>query len=254
MSSDLSFNIESHRWFHSIDLGNGIVTRGVKTQELHKQESFVLFDRLNMVGRTVLDIGAWDGYYSFDAKRRGASRVLATDSYAWELCDGKRSFDIANKALGSNVEALQIDAGDISPSSVGTFDIVLFLGVFYHRIDAITTLQSAASVTNQLLIVETHLDLRELPFPAMAFYPGSELNNDPSNWWGPNELCMIDLLTGCGFNEIESSAHPAGSSRAIFHAWRDTSCRLCAVPPHLRLKPKRRLNFIKRLFIRGKSP
>lgn len=250
MGTDLAFDIENHRWFHSIDLGNGVVTRGQKTPELHKQEAAILFDRVNMAGRTVLDIGAWDGFYSFEARRRGAVRVLATDSYCWEAKDfrGKLSFDAANKALGNKVEGLQIDAADISPESVGAFDIVLFLGVFYHRIDAVAALQRAASVAKQLLIVETHLDLRELPFPAMAFYPGRELNNDPSNWWGPNELCMIDLLKGCGFGEIEASASADGSHRAVFHAWKDTSLRLCHVPYSARLKPKRRLNFLKRLF------
>ena len=62
-------------WWHAIDLGDGIVTPGVKgggasfmARELRSLE----IPDLN--GRTVLDIGAWDGFYSFETERRGAAR------------------------------------------------------------------------------------------------------------------------------------------------------------------------------------
>jgi len=70
--------VASIKWYHNIDLGHGIVTPGIdntpkKLGRLHFPE------RLD--GKTVLDIGAWDGFFSFEAERRGAARVLATDSY-----------------------------------------------------------------------------------------------------------------------------------------------------------------------------
>ena len=88
----------------------------------------------DLAGKTVLDIGAWDGYYSFEAERRGASRVVATDHYCWSG-DGwgtREGFDLAHRLLGSRVEAIDIDVSEIRPETVGTFDIVLFLGVLYH--------------------------------------------------------------------------------------------------------------------------
>ena len=88
-------------WHHSIDLGDGIITPGNKSLPLCVNESRLVFDRVNVFGRTVLDIGAWNGFFSFDAKRRGAARVLATDSYCWTHphIKGRETFDLARGAL-----------------------------------------------------------------------------------------------------------------------------------------------------------
>lgn len=50
----------------------------------------------------MIDIGAWDGYFSFDAERRGAARVLATDSFAWQK-RSRAGFDFARQQLESQV-------------------------------------------------------------------------------------------------------------------------------------------------------
>ena len=113
---------------------------------------------------------------------------------------------------------------------MGEFDVVLYLGVFYHRYDAIETLAKAARLAKQLLVVETHLELRDIDVPAMVFFPGrgvgSTILAPPTNWWGPNEHCIEALLLGHGFKEVEITAHPAGSNRAIFHAWRSAEARI----------------------------
>jgi tRNA (mo5U34)-methyltransferase len=85
----------------------------------------------------VLDIGAWNGAYSFEAARRGA-RVLATDHFVWTHPEkrGRERFDIANEALGLNIETLLADVPDITLEKVGAWDIVLFLGVLYHLISS----------------------------------------------------------------------------------------------------------------------
>jgi hypothetical protein len=77
---------------------------------------------------------------------------------------------------------------------VGSFDVVLFLGIFYHLVDPIRVLQNIAPIATESLVIETHLDLQNLGRPAMAFYPGKEVNNDPTNWWGPNREAMESLL------------------------------------------------------------
>lgn len=239
MNADIQSRIAEFSWHHSIDLGDGVITPGGKSLPICVGEANLIFDRVNLSGRTVLDIGAWNGFFSFEAKRRGAARVLATDSYCWAhpVFRGRETFDLARAALGIDVDAREIDAAELSPGSVGEFDIVLYLGVFYHRYDAIEALAKVAALAKQALIVETHLDLRLVDVPAMAFYPGSELNNDSTNWWGPNEHCVTALLRGHGFDEIEITPHPAGHSRAIFHAWRSTECRIRPLAEEDRLKP-----------------
>jgi tRNA (mo5U34)-methyltransferase len=236
---NLQSRVAEFIWHHSIDLGGGVVTPGGKSLAICNAEANLIFDRVDLTGRTVLDIGAWNGVFSFDAKRRGAARVLATDSFCWSHPHfrGRETFEIARAALGVDVDAQEIDVADLSPEAVGEFDIVLYLGVFYHRYDAVEALTKAARLAKHLLIVETHLDLRHIDLPAMVFYPGSELNNDPTNWWGPNEHCMKALLLGHGFNDIEVTAHPAGHFRAIFHAWRSTETRITPLGEEPRLKP-----------------
>lgn len=241
MSEDLKSRVDQYYWFHSIDLGKGIVTPGSKTPATHALESSAYFDRVELSGRSVLDVGAWNGFYSFDAKRRGAARVLATDSYCWTNSDfrGLETFELARAALGLDVEARMIDVGELSAETVGEFDVVLFLGVFYHRYDPIDALARAARLARELLIVESHLDLRDLDRPAMAFYPGSELADDATNWWGPNERLLEALLRGHGFQEIEIAPHPLGPGRGVVHAWRSLSLRRAPLPAESRLQPPR---------------
>jgi tRNA (mo5U34)-methyltransferase len=251
MNANLRSRVAELPWHHSIDLGGGVVTPGGKSQAICCAEASLIFDRVNLSGLTVLDVGAWNGFFSFEAKRRGADRVLATDSYCWSHPHfrGREAFDIARSALGVDVEAHEMDVADLSPEAVGKFDVVLYLGVFYHRQDAIESLAKVARLAKEVLIVETHLDLREIDVPAMAYYPGHELNNDPTNWWGPNEHCMRALLFGHGFKDIETTAHPAGHSRAIFHAWRETDARVIALAEEHSLKPlaeTRRLEYARR--------
>src|SRR5262249_20086586 len=125
-------------WFHSIDLGTGVVTPGVKSRDALERELAAL--RLpDLRGRSVLDIGAWDGFFAFACERAGAARVVPLDHFAWAVAwsrqpayiaecrrrgerprpydqvpelwrprdlPGKRGFDLARRALGSDVEAV----------------------------------------------------------------------------------------------------------------------------------------------------
>ena len=219
--------IESIRWFHSIDLGNGMVTNGIKPHAILQLETDYVF-RFPVTGKSVLDIGAWDGFFSFEAERRGAARVLATDHFCWSGpgWGTKDGFDAAHERLQSRVESLDIDAMDIAPEAVGEFDVVLFLGVLYHLRHPFLGLEKAASVARECLVVETLIDLYDLDRPAGAFYPGREKNNDPTNWWGLNPLAIEGMMRGRGYAHVEHLLHPSSdpgnpdSMRAIFHAIR----------------------------------
>ena len=237
------------RWYHTIDLGNGIVTKGV-------DETPYRLARLglpeSLAGRSVLDIGAWDGFFAFEVERRGAARVVAADFYAWHGLgwgsgNGKAGFDLARAALGSRVEDVSIDVMDLSPERLGTFDVVLFLGVLYHLKDPMRALERVASVTRGLLILETVVDMLGVGRPAAAFYPGRELGGDPTNWWGPNCAAVHAMLRSVGFDRVrtvtpersvayrlaravvhyargQNSFHAAlHQDRAVFHAWKPAS-------------------------------
>src|SRR5687767_8581888 len=219
-ATDLQQRVAAHRWYHSIDLGSGVVTRGsddtpVRLAQLQLPGS--------LAGRTVLDIGAWDGFFSFECERRGAARVVATDYYSWRGSGwgAKAGFQLAREALGSKVEDVDIDVMDIAPERLGTFDIVLFLGVLYHLRHPLLALEKIAAVTRELLILETVVDLVGLGRPAMAFYPDRELNTDPTNWWGPNQEAVIGMLKYAGFEEVQVVTPTPGAvyraARAVWH-------------------------------------
>jgi tRNA (mo5U34)-methyltransferase len=189
-------------WWHTIDLGHGLVTPG---KDKSHEKLATLHLPADLTGKTVLDVGAWDGYFSFEAERRGASRVLATDSYSWggQGWGSKAGFELAREALGSSVQDLEIDALELSPTTVGEWDIVLYLGVLYHMRDPLMALERIAGVTRELVIVETLIDMTTRRRPAAAFYPSAEMDADESNWWGPNEPAVVGMLRATGFDRIE---------------------------------------------------
>jgi len=143
--SALADRIGRYDWFHTIDFGNGLVTDGHCTAEILKAKADGYFS-LSPKGKSVLDIGCWDGYFSLEALRRGAARVLATDHYVWHSQWDRGSFDLVREHLAPELEVKDIDVYDISPASVGTFDFVLFTGVFYHTRHPLLALERAASV------------------------------------------------------------------------------------------------------------
>ena len=229
-------------WFHSLDLGHGVVTPGTKSAEHLAAEAAAL--RLPDVrGRTVLDIGAWDGYYSFEAERRGASRVVALDHYAWSLdlaamhgywdrcrsegrppepyenvpeiwrpdtLPGKRGFDVARATLGSRVESVVADFMTADLDQVGAFDVTLFLGVLYHLQDPFAALRRLRQVTREVAVIETAcmvlVGLAERPL--WDFFPNDELDGDPGNWWAPNVAGLVGACRAAGFSTVDVVSQP----------------------------------------------
>lgn len=233
-------------WFHAIDLGDGVITPGRCPLHNLKEET----DRMalpDLTRKSVLDIGTWDGYFAFEAERRGASRVVALDHYVWSLdlpaknayyqrcraaglppeeyhlvpglwhpetLPGKKAFDTARAILGSTVEPVVADfmTADLAP--LGQFDIVFFRGVLYHMKNPLGALERVFSLTRELAIVETAAI--RIPGKESAalfeFYGSSELNADISNWWAPNATALSKCCLAAGFREtrvvFETAADP----------------------------------------------
>lgn len=198
-NADLRARAAEIDWFHSIELAPGFVTAGADDTPA-RLGMFELPDDLS--GRSVLDIGAWDGFFSFEAERRGATRVVAMDTWRDDTGGSKRGFEFAREALGSTVEDIELDVMELSPETVGEFDLVLFLGLLYHVRHPLLALERVASATRHQLILETHVDLTWTRRPAMAFYPNKELNWDVTNWWGPNPSAVEAMLLDVGFTSV----------------------------------------------------
>jgi tRNA (mo5U34)-methyltransferase len=227
VADQLQREIANIRWFHQIDLGDGVVTPGHdKSGEKLKRIGLPQ----DLRGKTVLDVGAWDGYFSFEAERRGADRVVAIDPATWRAplgpenpWSGQEGFQLARRVLQSRVEDVDIGLEELSPERIGTFDLVLFMGVFYHLPDPLPILERVASVASERLILETHADLLWLRRPAMVFYPGRELSRDDSNWWGPNLALVEALLRANGFAKLEvvyTESLPYRLARSVYYRLR----------------------------------
>ena len=186
-------------WYHTIDLGNGAVTPGTFNTLKYVDRYGI---PASLAGLSVLDIGAYDGFFTIEAKRRGARRVVALDRWGLPDSPDRRGFDLAVKATGVGVESVLGDVYELAPSTAGTFDIVFFFGVLYHLKYPLLALERIASVARGSLMLETHLDALSTSLPAMAFYPGAELENDATNWCGPNPEAVEAMLKVAGFPNV----------------------------------------------------
>lgn len=230
-------------WWHSIDLGDGLVTPGFKTPAWLADELTRL--RLpTLAGRTVLDVGAWDGYYAFHAERAGAARVVALDHYAWGArirdfapawedrradgptafvleddprwdpigLPGRAGFDLARRALSSGVETAVLDVARDDLEPLGRFDVILFLGVLYHLRDPLRALRRLAAICDGVTVVETEaVAIGGHPDAAAVEFLGTEdrkLHGDPTNWWIPTPAGLVALCERAGFARVELIGAP----------------------------------------------
>lgn len=166
----------------------------------------------DLTGLSVLDLGAWHGYFSFECERRGASHVLAVDNYAWNKF-GMDEFLSAHARLGSRVAHRKVDIHDLDPQDIGQFDLVLLLGVFYHLRNPLAALERIRAVTRRLLICETHvlLPFMHEKYPLVPFFPGDEHAVE-----GPREMCAMptlealrQIVTAAGFARVDTVYTPS---------------------------------------------
>jgi len=235
-SAQFATEVAERKWFHTFEFDNAVVGHGIdpspdKIRYMGYPDSFE--------GLTVLDVGAFDGFFSFEAARRGATDVLATDDLVWNWpgMTARSNFEFVRTHTGLPVRDQVITVEDLSPEAVGgQFDVVLFLGVLYHAPDPLGYLKRVRSITRKYVLVETVVDMLHIDRPALGYYPGEYLNGDGSNFFGPNLLALEGLLLDAGFSQVENlglwRTHemervrgvalpdtPPISGRAVVRAW-----------------------------------
>jgi tRNA (mo5U34)-methyltransferase len=192
-------NLERLGWYHSIELPSGEVVQGIQTVEQlrHRIAQFPIPQ--DLTGKRVLDIGAWDGWFSFEMERRGAS-VLAIDN-------AKRTrFLKARELLGSKVDYQIADISRVTPRELGRFDIVLFFGVLYHLKHPLHALETVCDLSTDLALVESFVtddgSHPDAP-PVMEFYETTECVGQFDNWVGPNTSCLLAFCRTAGFARVD---------------------------------------------------
>jgi tRNA (mo5U34)-methyltransferase len=207
-------------WWHSFELPDGTRIEGVCDLEGLRDRigQFPIPDDLR--GKRVLDIGTWDGWFAFEMERRGAD-VVAID------CWDNPLFHEIHARLGSHVDYRQMDMYDLTPETVGRFDIVLFMGVLYHLKHPLLALERVCALTTELAAIDSFV-LREEHRPGddverrpvMEFYETSEMGGQTDNWVGPSIECLMALCRTAGFARVElRNVMHYGACIACYRRW-----------------------------------
>jgi len=204
-------------WYHCIELPGGITTPGWAPLDID-----IYGIPSDLTGKRVLDIGAWDGFWTFEALKRGAREVLAIDDFSDHL--GKHvtrtawdTFDVCRDALGYTEEKCQrqeMAVYDLSPESLGMFDVVFFFGTLYHLRYPLLALDKISSVCQENVFIESAILDDFSPYKGglnsgypgkqmvMEFYPGANYGGNDTNWWVPTLNCLGNMAAAAGFKNI----------------------------------------------------
>lgn len=226
--------VNSTDWYHGWEIVPGVHTPG-RCRVSPKEALDIFGVPEDLTGLRALDIGAWDGAYSFELERRGAE-VVSIDIQDPD----KTGYNTAKKILGSKCEYRVIDICNASPldycagrptQQLGCFDLILYLGVFYHlkapmlaweRIRGLMKPDAAlyfeGLVFDYAWRPETRLQykrkeieaLRDLP---IAYFAVDEYGYDPENGYVPTIMCLYAWLVAAGF-EVKSMGAVENMSRA----------------------------------------
>lgn len=208
---------ELEPWFHNIHLPDG-----TQTAPNHFLGNFPSFKWENIKGAIpedlsgwkVLDIGCNAGFYSIELAKRGAE-VTGIDLDEHYL---KQARWTAKKfGLDDRVNFKQMQVYDLAHTEED-FDLVWFMGVFYHLRYPLLALDILSQKTKKMMVfqtlslpgkeemqipedVEFHKReiMQEKAWPSMAFIE-NKLAGDPTNWWAPNHQGIISMLNNCGFS------------------------------------------------------
>jgi tRNA (mo5U34)-methyltransferase len=221
-------------WYHRIELPDGTVTPGWSPID---PERYCIPE--DLTGKRVLDIGAWDGYWTWEALKRGASEVVAIDDFsddcgldkertgwdAFDLCREAFGFAIGpnefpqfyNKnETGQKVTRIELSVYDIGTRVIGKFDVVFFFGTFYHLKHPLLALEAISKVSSGSIYIETASLDEASPYRGgigkgydqndmvMEFYPTDEYAKNKSNWWVPTLQCLGGMLHSVGYKDIEA--------------------------------------------------
>ena len=212
-SQDLDNLLRDVAWWQIWEIAPGVFTPG-RNDVRRILDSLEL--PLSLAGKRVLDIGGWNGCFSFECERRGAAEVVMVEPMDIEAT----GFEKIRQFLGSNVRFISGTIYDLDPKWLGHFDIVLCFGVIYHLRYPLLGLDNIRRVCRGDLYIETAIledstwtpkggiqplhavipEIEDLPF--IEFFAHSEFFNDSTNWFVPNACAANAMLDAAGFEVV----------------------------------------------------
>jgi tRNA (mo5U34)-methyltransferase len=210
-AAPLADRVASLPWYHTIELPGGVVTPG-RYDHRPLVPHYGIPD--DVAGKTVLDVGPWDGFWSFEFERRGAN-VTALDIGRLSDTDLPRAqqlalaesgldqrlgggFELAREALGSSVERKVSNVYALNPDEFGTFDIVHFSDVLQHLERPTEALRAVRSVTGGRLMVVVGFDPSLGDASVVRYHGGWE----DATWWIPSMRVAGQWIVDAGFTDL----------------------------------------------------
>jgi tRNA (mo5U34)-methyltransferase len=199
-------------WYHEIKLGDYTTTSFMDGDTKQMWANIrAMRDRVDFQGKTVLEIGAMDGMWAFEAEEKWAKLVVATD--IWQ---NKRLPFAIETRQSSVVPVTNADVQDLYQALKGTmmsldlvtFDIVQCFSLLYHVQNPLLSLHQVRRVMGEqsLLMLETAC------WTGCPDEPATRLNRipwvyegDENTYWMPNFKCLCDLLSIAGFNPVDKT-------------------------------------------------
>lgn len=183
-------SLEEISWWHQVPLKDGRITPG--RSPVYLLENDYLFDQIDFQDRSVLDIGCWDGYFSFRAEQKGAKEVIGLDdpTFRWGGLDG---FQFLSEHFNSKVQWMR---GTLFDPPKREFDIVLCYGVLYHLNDPLTAATNCFQLSREIVCFEGLVIENDAPL--LMLIPPGDLYGDMSNIYYPTSgyLKMVASLNG----------------------------------------------------------
>lgn len=206
-------------WYHRINLPHGITTPGGAPISA---DAYRIPERMDNM--RVLDVGAWDGYWTFEALKRGAKEVVAIDDFSdylgWlevEDREAWENFDFCRNALGYDEKVcsrIDMSVYDVDESKLGRFDYIFFFGVLYHLRHPLLALDKLSALCDGEIYIESAILNEFSPYKGglgkgyqddmvMEFYPGKQYGGNDSNWWVPTLKCLANMVVSSGFSHAD---------------------------------------------------
>ncbi len=228
------------RWYHSIELGPGLVTPGLFDLR-------AIVDRLpwpDVRGKRCLDVGTADGFLAFELERRGAAEVVAADlvsheQWDWEMHIGSlgteylrevagptlsEGFRVAHELLGSSVILEPTSVYELSPDELGQFDIVVCGSLLLHLRDPLRALAAIRSVCQGQFLSSEQVDLTRSLCAQRRPWVRLDGTSGVTQWWIPNAAGHRQMVRAAGFVVERDSGvyaipygpqHPSPSRRPL---------------------------------------
>jgi tRNA (mo5U34)-methyltransferase len=215
MTQKLAAEVADYPWYHTLELGDGVVTEGMFD---HRPVLARYPLPQDLTGLRCADIGTMDGFWAFEMERRGASEVVAVDapdplSLDWpaslrhtaeKVMDETKEerFALAQRALGSNVQRVVSTVYEIDPAQLGSFDIVFCGDLLVHLRDPVGALERIHSVTSGSAIVTNPIER----FGLRNRLPLARLDGiEEFGWWHTNEAGLERMVRAAGFQRVDRS-------------------------------------------------